>query len=144
MDISEFRRLHQTKNYSRHPWEIARGKVLLNLLPAKVPLPQPKLVDIGSGDAYIINLVYKKNIAKYYFAIDTAYTEDILDALRKNNNNSNIQYFKSIGEFQNSQSPEGQSIYLIMDVIEHLEDEKIVLDPVTTGTEKKKPAYFFI
>ena len=144
MDISEFRRLYETKNYLRHPWEIARGKIMLTLLPAKVPVPLQKLVDIGSGDAYVINLAYNKNIAESYFAIDTAYTDDILDLLRKNNNNSNIAYFKSIAEFQNSNPPEGQSIYLIMDVIEHLENEKIVLEPVTLAAPSKESAYFFI
>jgi hypothetical protein len=96
MDISEFRRLHETKNYLRHSWEIARGKALLSLPPAKVPVPQPKLVHIGSGDAYIINIVYEKNIAESYFVIHTSYTQDILDALKKNNDNSNIQYYKEL------------------------------------------------
>ena len=32
----------------------------------------------------------RKNIADSYFAIDTAYSEDILNAFRKMNNNSNI------------------------------------------------------
>jgi 2-polyprenyl-3-methyl-5-hydroxy-6-metoxy-1,4-benzoquinol methylase len=143
MDISEFSRLHTTSNYSRHPWEIARGKVLLRLLSEKVPLPQPSLVDIGSGDAYIINLVCKKKIADAYYAIDINYTPDIIEALQKNNSHSPIQYFASTGDLQNSNPPSGQILYLCMDVLEHLENEKEVLDLIAKAPLKKGSAFYF-
>ena len=34
MDLTEFDRLFDKKNYKRHPWEISRKKVLFKLLSA--------------------------------------------------------------------------------------------------------------
>jgi len=143
MDISEFSRLHTTSNYSRHPWEIARGKVLLRLLSKNVPLPQSNLVDIGSGDAYIANLVCKKKIADACFAIDINYTPEIIDMLKKNNSRSPMHYFANIKELQESNPPEGRTLYLCMDVLEHLKDEKEVLDLIAKNPTNKGSAYYF-
>src|SRR5882724_3469931 len=143
MDISEFSRLHTTSNYSRHPWEIASGKVLLRLLSKNVPLPQSNLVDIGSGDAYIANLVCKKKIADACFAIDINYTPEIIDMLKKNNSRSPMHYFANIKELQESNPPEGRTLYLCMDVLEHLKDEKEVLDLIAKNPTNKGSAYYF-
>ena len=143
MDISEFSRLHVTSNYARHPWETARGKVLLRLLSKYVPLPQDKLVDIGSGDAYVINLTCENRVAGSYSAIDIAYTPEIIAQLKENNHNSPIGYFPSISGMEASGRQPGTSLYLCMDVLEHLENEKIVLDQIIKEPLEKNPAFYF-
>jgi hypothetical protein len=159
MDISEFKRLNETSSYSRHPWEIARGRVLLHMLSRYIPQRPTNLVDIGSGDAYVINLACQHEVARSYFAIDIAYTPEIVDQLEKNNSHSPISYFPDMAAFRQKGVPEGETLYLCMDVLEHLKDEREVLDlivpssatgkggaPVATvpaGGASKAPAFYF-
>lgn len=140
MDISEFKRLKETKSYPRHPWEIARIKTLLTILKGnKLKFPVKRVVDIGGGDAYVINKLYKENIAEKYFAIDIAYTEEIISQLKQNNPNSQIVYLQNLEEYNAKYSSEESTLYLCMDVLEHLSDEKEVLSHI----DKKEDDYYF-
>lgn len=154
MDISEYKRLNETSSYSRHPWEIARGRVLLRMLSGYIPRRPTNLVDIGSGDAYVINLACQHEVARSYFAIDIAYTPEIVDQLEKNNSHSPISYFPDMAAFRRKGIPEGETLYLCMDVLEHLKDEREVLDLIvpasaaeagsgSTGSAPKAPAFYF-
>jgi len=144
MDISEFSRLHTTSQYRRHPWEVARGAVLLSILNADIPLPQPNLIDIGSGDAYIINLVYRNEVAQNYYAIDINYTPEIIGQLEINNNGSPIRYLNALPDISSGVLPAGTNLYLCMDVLEHLENERIVLDQIIKDPVEKGSGYYFI
>ncbi len=128
MDISEFNRLHTTSHYSRHPWEIARGKALVSLIRGNIPGRPAALVDVGSGDAYITNLLQGQKMADAFFAIDNAYTPDIIGSLQKNNDDSPVGYYISIEKFQESHPRVDKALYLCMDVLEHLKEEGEVLD----------------
>lgn len=140
MDISEFSRLNNKSNYNRHPWETSRKNVLHTFLKQSViSFPIDRIVDIGSGDAYVIHTLVEKKYAKEYFAIDTAYTPEVIAQLKENNNNSNVIYVQSINDYLENYPKEGQTLFLCMDVLEHLEDEKIILD----NLENKNNYYFF-
>lgn len=143
MDISEFSRLHVTSNYARHPWEIARSRVLISLLSKDVPLPQDRLVDIGSGDAYVIHVACAHHIAKTYAAVDIAYTPAIIDQLKINNAASPVGYFANFRDMEAASPPSEKTLYLCMDVLEHLEDEKIVLDQIVKEQAGGPPTYYF-
>jgi hypothetical protein len=144
MDISEYSRLHMTSNYSRHPWEIARSKVLLSLLAKYVPQPQLRLVDIGSGDAYVINRTYKAGVAKSYYAVDINYTPAIVAQLKQNNAGTPIDYLSDIGGMKAAGKGAGPTLYLCMDVLEHLENEREVLDLIAKPPVEKGSAFYFI
>ena len=140
MDISEFSRLNNKSNYNRHPWETSRKNVLHTFLKQSIiTFPIDRIVDIGSGDAYVIHTLVEKNYAKEYFAIDTAYTPEVIAQLKENNNNSNVVYVQNINDYLKNYPKEGQTLFLCMDVLEHLEDEKIILD----NLETKNNYYFF-
>jgi 2-polyprenyl-3-methyl-5-hydroxy-6-metoxy-1,4-benzoquinol methylase len=143
MDISEFKRLRQTSQYARHPWEIARGKVMRRLLAAKIPVHPDQLADIGSGDAYVVNLALRGNIAKNYYAIDIEYTPEIVAQLEENNAHSTIAYFQTIQDFQREVPAAGSRLYLCMDVLEHLKDEKEILDLIARKQANPQTTYFF-
>jgi 2-polyprenyl-3-methyl-5-hydroxy-6-metoxy-1,4-benzoquinol methylase len=143
MDISEYSRLHITSNYSRHPWEIARSRVLLSLLDKYVPLPQPRLVDIGSGDAYVINRVFQAGVAKSYYAIDINYTPAIVSQLKQNNPGAPIDYLSDIREMKPAGVNPEATLYLCMDVLEHLENEREVLDLIANPPVPKGSAFYF-
>ncbi len=49
-------------------------------------------MDIGGGDGFIINEIYKQNLAEEYFTIDTAYSPEITSQLKVNYGENPIQY----------------------------------------------------
>lgn len=141
MDITEFSRLDDQGHYSRHPWEISRKDVLLSLLrSSEVRLPVQRIVDIGSGDAYVIHTLLERGLAQEYFAIDTAYTPDVIEQLKKNNAYSQVNYVYDLKEyFEKFNDDNIPTLFLCMDVLEHLPDEKIILDYLT----QRNGNYFF-
>lgn len=142
MDLSEFSRLEDKANYQRHPWETSRKNVLNTFLKqAKINFPIDRVVDIGSGDAYVIHTLVEKKRAKEYYAIDTAYTPEVVTQLKENNNNSQVIYFQNLKEYQSTIPSDKPTLFLCMDVLEHLEDEKIILADL--NKESNANYYFF-
>lgn len=140
MDISEFSRLKNQKEYQRHPWETSRKNVLHTFLKqARIQFPIDRIVDIGSGDAYVIHSLVEKGFAKEYIAIDTAYTPEVIKQLQENNK-SEVVYLQNLETYQNKFSENNSTLFLCMDVLEHLEDEKIILDLLSNKTDNY---YFF-
>lgn len=141
MDLSEFSRLEDKSNYQRHPWETSRKNVLLTFLKhAQINFPLDRIVDIGSGDAYVIHTLVEKGLAKEYYAIDTAYTPEVVAQLKKNNNSSEVIYFQNLKAYLETISSEKPTLFLCMDVLEHLEDEKIILGDLN---KKSNENYYF-
>ena len=129
MDISEFSRLKDKSNYSRHPWETSRKNVLHTFLKqSTITFPIERIVDIGSGDAFVIHTLVEKDLAKEYYAIDIEYTDEVIAQLKENNNNSNVIYLQNIEEYFSKFPSDVSTLFLCMDVLEHLENEKIILD----------------
>ena len=125
MDLTEFSRLQDKTNYQRHPWETSRKNVLQTFLnQARINFPIERIVDIGSGDAYVIHTLVEKGLAKEYYAIDTAYTPEVINQLKKNNNDSEVLYFQNLKAYLSKITSEKPTLFLCMDVLEHLEDEK--------------------
>ncbi len=142
MDLSEFSRLEDKANYQRHPWETSRKNVLRAFLrQAGIDFPIERIVDIGSGDAYVIHTLVEENLAKEYYAIDTAYTPEVVEQLKKNNNNSQVVYFQNLQEYLTKVTEKKPTLFLCMDVLEHLEDEHIILGDLTQ--ESNDNFYFF-
>jgi len=140
MDISEFSRLEDKGLYSRHPWEVSRKNVLLTFLKQSgLSFPVKRIVDIGGGDAYVINALLRENVALEYFAIDTAYTPEIIEQLQANYNNSKVTYVHDLEEYFEKYATGQQTLFLCMDVLEHLEKESEILDYLTAGDNY----YFF-
>jgi hypothetical protein len=129
MDISEFSRLDDKGNYNRHPWETSRKNVLFSLLKKFCKeFPIERAVDIGSGDSYVIHTLLEKDFANEYFAIDTAYTPEVISQLKINNNNSKVNYLQSLNDYEDNFQTDKRTLFLCMDVLEHVEDEKTILD----------------
>ncbi len=141
MDISEFTRLNNKAEYNRHPWETSRKNVLYTFLKqSKINFPIERIVDIGSGDAFVIHTLLEKGLANEYYAIDTAYTPEVIAQLKKNNNNSKVHYFQDLKEYLSKITDNKPTLFLCMDVLEHLEDEKIILEDLI---QKSNDNYYF-
>jgi hypothetical protein len=129
MDISEFSRLDDKNLYLRHPWETSRIEVLLKQLKnSGIKFPIDRIVDIGGGDAFVIHSLLAKNLSKEYIAIDTAYTPDVIEQLKINNNDSAVDYISDLNTYNQLYDNEATTLYLCMDVLEHVPNEGIILD----------------
>ena len=132
MDLTEFDRLFDKENYNRHPWEISRRDVMFQLLKSsKIKFPVKRIVDIGGGDAFIINEIYKQNLAEEYFTIDTAYSLEIISQLKTNYGENSIQYVQNLTDYLTNFPQEENVLFLCMDVLEHLENENEILHHLT-------------
>ena len=132
MDLTEFDRLFDKENYKRHPWEISRREVLLKLLQSsKIKFPVKRIVDIGGGDAFIINEIFKQNLAAEYCTIDTAYSPEIVSQLKANYGENPIQYVQNLTDYLANFPSEENVLFLCMDVLEHLENENEILKHLT-------------
>ena len=132
MDLTEFDRLFDKQNYKRHPWEISRKDVMFSLFQSsKIKFPVKRIVDIGGGDAFIINEIYKRNLAEEYFTIDTAYSPEIVSQLKENYGENTIQYVQNLPDYLTNFPQEENVLFLCMDVLEHLENEGEILKHLT-------------
>lgn len=132
MDLTEFDRVFDKRNYKRHPWEISRRDVMFQLLKSsKIKFPIKRIVDIGGGDAFIINEIYKQNLAEEYVTIDTAYSHEIISQLKMNYGENPIHYVQSLTDYLVNFSTEENTLFLCMDVLEHLENENEILNFLT-------------
>ena len=134
MDLTEFDRLFDKQKYHRHPWEISRRDVLFQLLKtSKIEFPVKRIVDIGGGDAFIINEIYKQNLAESYFTIDTAYSPEIISQLQTNYGARPIHYVQNISDYLANFPAEENVLFLCMDVLEHLKNEDEILQHLTSN-----------
>jgi hypothetical protein len=117
----------------RHPWELARYSIILEKVKrmlAEVPYGiQPVLVDIGCGDAFVVQQLYHE-FASYWItntppngesnviAIDINFTPENINTLKTVNDQ--VCYLQDITEL--TIDKECAYIVLLNDVIEHIDD----------------------
>lgn len=123
MDIKELRVETKDNQKRNHPWEMARFRVVKSLLKPYIDnITQESIVlDIGCGDVYFINEFYKAYSNFLPFAVDTAFTDEIINSLKEEYNASPIQYFKYINDVDISGNK--ANLIFLLDVIEHIEDD---------------------
>ncbi len=115
-------------NLKRHPWELMRfviikEKVATMLL--NIPKDShPVLVDIGCGDAFVVQKLYHEFFRHWrsdresVFAIDINFTVENIQTLMAVNDK--ISYLRNISELKIE--TKNSYIVLLNDVIEHIED----------------------
>jgi len=107
---------------SRHPWELARLEVIYSLIQKHYsPIPDANILDIGCGDTFVVSELQKKLPKSNFFAIDTAFSNEMIAKFQQNG----IHLFQSTNDLDNSISK--ANLVLLMDVIEHIEDDKSFL-----------------
>jgi hypothetical protein len=125
MDLKEA----QLTNYVaplRHPWELARVEVVFTLLKKQPELFGRKqtALDIGCGDVFLVEQLWYKMHNMEFIAIDTGFTDEILEAYNNRfaKNNIAIKVFKTLdGAF--SEGEHNITLVLLLDVIEHIDND---------------------
>ena len=133
MDITELRRNSINK---RHPWEKARAKIIRFLI-QKYNSSCTHILDVGSGDAFVLSYLCSHKIGDLYIAVDTAYSKNIIESLTLTNNCS-INYVQELPE---SISPRSNCV-LLLDVLEHCENDSEILNQLHNEALTQSPIFF--
>jgi trans-aconitate methyltransferase len=105
----------------RHPWETARLEVIKRLIAAHVPLAAGSVVvDIGCGDAFVAGSLAATFPDSTFYGVDSALTPAQIGAAEKRATAGNLRLFESLDRVG---TPRPASLVLLMDVIEHVEDD---------------------
>jgi hypothetical protein len=139
MDISELNRIKSSANFKRHPWEITRAKAVHYLL-KKNRLPFSHLADVGSGDIFILQTLARNKMADSFSAIDSDYTNELITQLKKSPYTSDINFYSGINEVTGKKS-DG---VLLLDVLEHCENDKELIQQLTAENFSTGNSLFFI
>ncbi|MDD3877419.1 MAG: class I SAM-dependent methyltransferase [Bacteroidales bacterium] len=126
--------LRETKDLSlqeekRHPWELARLRVVFHYIKKYVePINNKhcRILDIGCGDTFFIEKLAEKIPHAEFWAIDTAFTEEIITACNKGKNAHRIHLFKNMSDLNLTDNIEFDLV-LLLDVLEHIENDLIFL-----------------
>jgi hypothetical protein len=139
MDLLEYR---DSENKVRHPWETARLEVMLKLLRKWFLQTNLTVADIGCGDTFVVNSLATKFPDNNYLAVDTAFTEADIDFFAKEFSGKNIKIAKDVNAIKDISSK--IDIVLLMDVIEHIEDEVSFLQNIVKQEFIIDDSLFFI
>lgn len=129
----------------RHPWELARSEVVLSLIKKYYDFSSENeciIYDIGCGDIFLAERLSKKIKASKIIAIDNAFNSEIISQLEKKINNPAISIFQSIQQAKTLNKP--ADIILLLDVLEHIKDDKGFLSSLLTESFVNHKTLFVI
>lgn len=122
MDLKERREINTLK---RHPWELSRADVLFDMLQTHLK-QKCNILDIGCGDLFLEEYLLDKNKSLNFYCVDIAYSAEEVALL--NQKNPNIKIYNNLDDLEIQ--PVEMDIVLLLDVIEHIEDDKQFLASV--------------
>ncbi|MCL2290806.1 MAG: class I SAM-dependent methyltransferase [Bacteroidetes bacterium] len=117
MDIKEFQAGQLLETEANHPWEMARFTVVNDIISKHLPKRKIVGLDLGCGDIYFLDQFAKKHAGAYY-AVDIAFTKDIIEELHSKYQNPNITLYNSLEEINVGFK---MDVVFVMDVIEHID-----------------------
>ncbi|MDQ3168758.1 MAG: class I SAM-dependent methyltransferase [Acidobacteriota bacterium] len=133
MDLIEARQF-DARHGRRHPWEGARLAHVRRLIARHVaPAGGSLACDIGCGDTYVVEALAREHPDAVFYAIDTAFTDEAIAALSaRHADTPNLHLFASL-ERAESDAGGPAALVLLMDVIEHIEDDVSFLRRVASS-----------
>jgi trans-aconitate methyltransferase len=141
MDLLENR--INTVQTNRHPWEEARYDFFIAKISKFVNLNSPICIyDLGCGDAYFITKLCNQFPNITGVGIDINFNTDDLGILQKQSLHNNVALFKSVDDAY--QAYPNAKLILLMDVIEHIEDDKGFLLSLVCPIVKQNDALVYI
>ena len=130
MDIKEY--IAGGSSIENHPWEIARFNVICSIIQKYISEKTEVIADVGCGDIFFLENLSKKLKNKKLLAIDTAFTDELIVQLReKYHHQTEISFFQNISDVVNTEK--GSDLIFLMDVIEHIENDKEFLNNLITS-----------
>lgn len=121
----DLREVKISNTNDRHPWELARSMVVKNLIKrfiTNVQSTKTHVLDIGCGDTWLIEQLSKEFNQSKYIAVDIAFTDEQLNNYRSRLDSEKFSIHNSMDNaFKNNSIK--IDLVLLLDVIEHIEDD---------------------
>lgn len=146
MDLREAS-LNNFRVINRHPWEMARVEVVFDLLKKIIPdnLSEFTILDIGCGEPFVINCLTERFKGAKAYAIDRAFSPLLIEKYQTEFSSCNrISFFDSVSSFQQSHSGQTVDVVLLLDVLEHVEDDRSFLAKIINIKEITSNTLFLI
>ena len=136
MDITELER-QKSKTINRHPWECSRLFAIKSIIKKHTKFDH--VLDFGCGDAFLVKALMKANIAHNFTAIDSAFYPEILLNLSQETHGK-IQFYNDLPQQLTPKS----DLALLLDVLEHCENDKNVLQSLLNDNILREDATILI
>lgn len=123
MDLKEAK---HRKGLHRHPWELARLDVVCNLAAKRLEELNRNgglLLDVGCGDTWFVEQLAERYPSLKVVAVDILFTDDDLQTLRAKYAGGRISVYRTMEEAQAAHEGQSAGMVLLLDVIEHIEDD---------------------
>jgi hypothetical protein len=123
MDLVESKN-RNSDNAARHPWELARFRVVNKILSGIIRNEKDfNVLDIGCGDVFFVSSLARLYPEASYYAIDTAFTDDMISSYTEQVRGLNVKLFKSLTEAVTVMKGKADLV-LLLDVVEHIGDDE--------------------
>lgn len=123
MDLKEAK---HRKGLHRHPWELARLDVVCNLAGKQLEALDQQgglLLDVGCGDTWFVEQLAERYPSLKVAAVDILFTDEDLQTLRAKYAGGRISVYRTMEEAQAALQGDSAGMVLLLDVIEHIEDD---------------------
>ena len=144
MDLKEYH-LSKTNNADIHPCELARLEVIRSLMKKFIKNPfdgELTIMDVGCGDLLVVKNLQKYFDSKKVLAIDSALSDDEVVSLNNQFPDNKITVFNSLEKCRNEVLK--VSVVLLLDVIEHVGDDRGLLNEIINMPSIDEDTLFFI
>lgn len=122
MDLVEVKN-RKSEIISRHPWELARFEIVNSLLQGIIKNDEDfNVLDIGCGDIFFVSKLNELYPKSNFYAIDIAFTDEIMESYNEMIAGKNIYLFKSLEEASVKITGKADLV-LLLDVVEHIEND---------------------
>lgn len=136
MDLREVQSRGELLQTNRHPWEISRVEIAKDILEKhKSQLEGKVILDIGCGDTFVVEQLSNFLPDSLFFAVDIAFTKEMIAVYENKLSNTNIKLFTTLDESIDSLGKNEIGLVLLMDVIEHIEDDVLFLSDLSSRKE---------
>jgi SAM-dependent methyltransferase len=113
MDLSE----RKGAPARRHPWETARVAAVRRIVEG-LRLSQPRVLDVGCGDGYLVRQLHKALRFRHVIAQDIHLTDELARELRT----PGVEFMRELGDVEYQ-----AELILLLDVLEHLPEPRALL-----------------
>jgi len=145
MDFTELKDLDFNQR-SRHPWERARMRIIIRMLKSivkKAGKTNPVVFDIGCGDGWLSGHITSSFPGCEIHAVDPAFTAEIVQKIKKLKGDAGLSLYDKIENIA-LPSEKKADIILLLDVIEHVEDDAGFLTTLIDNKHVSKETTFII
>jgi len=127
---------------SRHPWERARLALASRLIARHADITHGTVVlDIGCGDTFVVESLARRHPHVQFYAVDSAFDADLIEYLTRRMTVRNVALFNSVEEVPTERPA---SLVLLMDVLEHVEDDRRMLQALARSAWTTHATRFLI